>query len=277
MPRYKLTIEYDGTNFVGWQRQANGLSIQQVVEEAVLGLTGEAAVVHGAGRTDAGVHARGQVAHVDLARAWRSDTVRDALNAHMRPHPVAILAAEPVAADFEARFSARRRHYLYRICNRRAPLALERGRAWHVKRRLDAAAMHAAAQVLVGRHDFSTFRDAECQAIEPRPHPRSAHRRKRRRRHRNPRVGALLPAPAGALDRRLARTCRIRQMERRRSRCGARSLRPQALRHRRAAAGALFDASRLLRDDRENSPAIGKPISPPDLRAPWHAPRHSAG
>ena len=139
MPRYKLTIEYDGTNFVGWQRQANGLSIQQVVEDAVVRLSGEAAVVHGAGRTDAGVHARGQVAHVDLARAWRSDTVRDALNAHMQPYPVAILAAERVEADFEARFSARQRHYLYRICNRRAPLALERGLAWHVRRRLDAA------------------------------------------------------------------------------------------------------------------------------------------
>jgi tRNA pseudouridine38-40 synthase len=164
MPRYKLTIEYDGTNFVGWQRQANGLSIQQVVEEAVVRLSGEAAVVHGAGRTDAGVHARGQVAHVDLARAWRGDTVRDALNAHIQPHPVAILAAERVEADFEARFSARQRHYLYRICNRRAPLALERGLAWHVRRRLDPEAMHAAAQILVGRHDFSTFRDAECQA-----------------------------------------------------------------------------------------------------------------
>jgi tRNA pseudouridine38-40 synthase len=167
MPRYKLTIEYDGTNFVGWQRQANGISIQQVVEEAVVLLSGEAAVVHGAGRTDAGVHARGQVAHVDLEREWRSDTVRDALNAHLRPHPVAILAAERVAADFEARFSARQRHYLYRIGNRRAPLALERGLAWHVKRRLDAQAMHAAAQILVGRHDFSTFRDAECQASSP--------------------------------------------------------------------------------------------------------------
>jgi len=167
MPRFKLTIEYDGTDFVGWQRQANGLSIQQVIEEAVLQLSGEAAVVHGAGRTDAGVHARGQVAHVDLARSWRNDTLRDALNAHMRPHPVAILAAERVESGFEARFAARRRHYLYRICNRRAPLTLERALAWHVKRRLDAEAMHVAAQILVGRHDFSTFRDAECQAPSP--------------------------------------------------------------------------------------------------------------
>lgn len=167
MPRYKLTVEYDGTNFVGWQRQANGLAIQQVIEEAVARLAGEAARVHGAGRTDAGVHARGQVAHVDLAREWPCETVRDALNAHLAPHPVAILAAERVAADFDARFSARGRHYLYRICNRRAPLALERGFAWHVRRRLDAGAMHRAAQILVGRHDFSTFRDANCQANSP--------------------------------------------------------------------------------------------------------------
>jgi tRNA pseudouridine38-40 synthase len=167
MPRYKLTIEYDGTDFVGWQRQANGLSVQQAIEEAVLRLCGAAAVVHGAGRTDAGVHARGQVAHVDLVRDWRGDVLRDALNAHMRPLAVAVLVAEPVEASFEARFSAVKRHYLYRICNRRAPLTLDRGRAWHVKRRLDAEAMHHAAQVLVGRHDFSTFRDAECQAASP--------------------------------------------------------------------------------------------------------------
>jgi tRNA pseudouridine38-40 synthase len=123
--------------------------------------------VHGAGRTDAGVHARGQVAHVDLAKAWDTDTVRDALNAHLRPHPVAVLAAEVAAADFDARFSARQRHYLYRIVNRRADLALERQRAWRIGRPLDAAAMHAAAQNLVGKHDFTTFRAAECQAKSP--------------------------------------------------------------------------------------------------------------
>jgi tRNA pseudouridine38-40 synthase len=167
MPRFKLTIEYDGTDFVGWQRQANGLSIQQVIEEAVTRASGETIVVHGAGRTDAGVHARGQVAHIDLATAWRDDRLRDALNAHMRPFPVAVLTAESVEDTFEARFSARRRHYLYRICDRRAPLTLERHLAWHVRRGLDAQAMHEAAQGLIGRHDFSTFRDADCQATSP--------------------------------------------------------------------------------------------------------------
>src|SRR5262245_54852329 len=130
MPRYKLTIEYDGRPFVGWQRQANGPSVQWALEEAVRAFTGEAVVVKGAGRTDAGVHAMGQVAHLDLERDWPGDTVRDALNAHLRPAPVAVLSAEPVAGDFDARFSARKRHYLYRLSERRAPLALDAGRAW---------------------------------------------------------------------------------------------------------------------------------------------------
>lgn len=167
MPRYKLTIEYDGAPFVGWQRQINGLSVQEVLETAVAAFASERATVHGAGRTDAGVHASGQVAHLDLSRDWRCDTVRDAMNAHMRPHPVAVVAVETAAEDFEARFSATRRHYVYRILNRRAPAAIERNRVWHVARRLDAAAMHEAAQLLVGRHDFSTFRAAECQANSP--------------------------------------------------------------------------------------------------------------
>jgi tRNA pseudouridine38-40 synthase len=167
MPRYKLTIEYDGGPFVGWQRQANGRSVQAAIEDVVVKLTGEAATIRGAGRTDAGVHALGQVAHVDLARAWAGGKLRDALNAHLRPEPVAILAAEAVAEDFDARYSAVRRHYFYRIVNRRAPLALDRGRAWLVARRLDEAAMHEAAQHLVGTHDFSTFRAAECQAKTP--------------------------------------------------------------------------------------------------------------
>jgi tRNA pseudouridine38-40 synthase len=167
MPRYKLTIEYDGTPFVGWQVQDNGVSVQGVLADAVFAFTGERAVVGGAGRTDAGVHALGQVAHVDLAKDWPPDTVRDALNAHLRPHPAAVLTAERVADDFDARFSAIKRHYLYRIVNRRADLALEAHRAWRVPRPLDAASMHEAAQRLVGRHDFTTFRSTECQAKSP--------------------------------------------------------------------------------------------------------------
>jgi len=167
MPRYKLTIEYDGTPFVGWQVQDNGVSVQGVVADAVLAFAGERAAIGGAGRTDAGVHALGQVAHVDLAKDWPPDTVRDALNAHLRPHPVAVLLAERVADDFDARFSAIRRHYRYRIINRRADLALEVQRAWRVPRPLDATAMHDAAQRLVGRHDFTTFRSTECQAKSP--------------------------------------------------------------------------------------------------------------
>jgi tRNA pseudouridine38-40 synthase len=167
MPRFKLTIEYDGTPFVGWQVQDNGVSVQGVLAEAALAFAGERAVVGGAGRTDAGVHALGQVAHVDLAKDWPPDTVRDALNAHLRPHPVAVLLAERVADDFEARFSAIKRHYHYRIVNRRADLALEAHRAWRVPRPLDAAAMDEAAQRLVGRHDFTTFRSTECQAKSP--------------------------------------------------------------------------------------------------------------
>jgi tRNA pseudouridine38-40 synthase len=167
MPRYKLTIEYDGTPFVGWQIQASDLSVQGVLTEAVAAFAGERVTVSGAGRTDAGVHATGQVAHVDLSKDWDTDTVRDALTAHLRPHPVAVVAAERVAPDFDARFSAVKRHYLYRIVNRRADLTLDRGRAWRVPKRLDAAAMHAAAQRLIGKHDFTTFRDTECQAKSP--------------------------------------------------------------------------------------------------------------
>jgi len=167
MPRYKLTIEYDGTRFVGWQVQDNGVSVQGVLTDAITAFTGERAAVHGAGRTDAGVHALGQVAHVDLAKDWGADTVRDALNAHLRPHPVAVLAAEQVTESFEARFSAIKRHYLYRIVNRRADLALDQHRAWRIPRPLDTGAMHTAAQRLIGKHDFTTFRAAECQAKSP--------------------------------------------------------------------------------------------------------------
>ena len=167
MPRYKLVIEYDGTAYVGWQRQANGLSVQEVIESALARLDPEPGGLRGAGRTDSGVHASAQVGHVDLSREWRPDKLRDALNAHMRPEKVAILLAEAAPDDFDARFSAKARHYLYRIVNRRAPLTYDFGRAWLVKRRLDSEAMHEAAQLLLGRHDFSTFRDSDCQAENP--------------------------------------------------------------------------------------------------------------
>lgn len=167
MPRYKLTIEYDGTPFAGWQVQAGVPTVQGVLAEAFFRFCGERVHVAGAGRTDAGVHATGQVAHVDLARDWRTDTVRDAMTAQLRPHPVAVLAAEKVGDDFDARFSAVKRHYLYRIVNRRPDLALDRDRAWRIPQKLDAQAMHAAAQRLLGKHDFSTFRAAECQAASP--------------------------------------------------------------------------------------------------------------
>ena len=165
MPRYKLVVEYDGTPFFGWQYQATGITVQGVIEEAILAFSGETARIQGAGRTDTGVHATGQVAHVDLARDWPTDTVRDAINAHAKPHPVAILSATLVGDDFNARMSARKRHYIYRIVNRRAPLALDANRAWSVKWGLDAALMHEAA--LLGQHDFTTFRAAECQAASP--------------------------------------------------------------------------------------------------------------
>lgn len=167
MPRYKLTVEYDGRPFAGWQIQADQLTVQGLLTAAVEALSGDKTLVQGAGRTDAGVHARAQVAHADLTKEWDTDTIRDALNAHLRPHPIAILAAERAADDFNARTSAIRRHYLYRIINRRADLTLEAGRAWRVPRPLDAAAMHEAAQRLIGKHDFTTFRSTECQAKSP--------------------------------------------------------------------------------------------------------------
>lgn len=167
MPRYKLTVEYDGTPYVGWQRQANGRSVQGELERAAAALAGCPVAVRGAGRTDAGVHASGQVAHLDLPKSYRTDAVRDALNAHLRPEPIAVLSAAEVDGAFDARASATQRHYLYRIVNRRPPLTLAADRAWLVKRRLQAERMHDAAQVLIGRHDFSTFRDSECQANSP--------------------------------------------------------------------------------------------------------------
>jgi tRNA pseudouridine38-40 synthase len=167
MQRFKLTLEYDGGGFFGWQRLGEGPSVQAALEDAVLKLCGEKAEAVGAGRTDAGVHALGQVAHVDIEKPFTGDKLRDALNAHLRPAPVAVLQAEAAHARFHARFDAVRRVYLYRIVNRRADLTLERGRAWRIAAPLDAAAMHDAAQALLGQHDFTTFRDSQCQAKSP--------------------------------------------------------------------------------------------------------------
>ena len=167
MARWKFTIEYDGRPFAGWQRQDNGPSVQASLEQAILKLSGEVVNVAAAGRTDAGVHALGQVAHADIEKVLAPDKMRDALNAHLRPHPVSVLEAEIVADDFHARFEATARHYLYRIVNRRSPLTLSAGQVWHVQAPLDAGAMHEAAQRLVGLHDFTTFRAAECQAKSP--------------------------------------------------------------------------------------------------------------
>jgi len=165
--RFRLLVEYDGTGYVGWQRQDNGPSIQQAIEEAIFAFSAERTNLAAAGRTDAGVHALGQVAHVDLARDTKADTLRDAVNFYLKPQPISILAAEPVGADFHARFSARGRRYLYRIVNRRAPLAIERDRAWWVQNELDASAMQAAGQRLIGHHDFTSFRSSICQAASP--------------------------------------------------------------------------------------------------------------
>ena len=167
MPRYKLTVEYDGRPFVGWQIQDNGPSVQGELALAASRFCSEKVSIYGAGRTDAGVHALGQVCHFDARRDWNEDRVRDAINAHLRPHPIAVIAVEKVDASFDARFSAIRRHYLYRIINRRADLTFERGRAWRIAKPLNSSAMHAAAQRLVGQHDFTTFRSAECQAKSP--------------------------------------------------------------------------------------------------------------
>jgi tRNA pseudouridine38-40 synthase len=167
MPRYRITIEYDGTPFVGWQRQAEGLSIQGLLEDAIRKFTGEAVGVRGAGRTDAGVHALGQVAHFDLTKDWAAGRVRDAMNFHLRPHPIGVVASAEVDAEFDARFSAVKRHYKYRLLTRRAPPILDRNRVWWTMQDLDADAMHEAAKALIGRHDFTTFRAAQCQAASP--------------------------------------------------------------------------------------------------------------
>jgi tRNA pseudouridine38-40 synthase len=169
MPRFKMTVEYDGTPYFGWQRQDEGRTVQGAVEAAILSLTGETVSIRGSGRTDSGVHAMGQVMHVDLSRDWQPYKLRNALNAHlaMAGEAVSILDAEAVSTDFDARFSALRRHYLFRIISRPSRLALEHKRAWWVAKSLDHDKMHAAAQMLVGRHDFTTFRSVHCQAKNP--------------------------------------------------------------------------------------------------------------
>lgn len=165
--RLKIIVEYNGTDFVGWQAQNNGPSVQEAIEGAIFGFSGERLRIEGAGRTDSGVHAYGQVAHFDLEKDLSPQKVMSALNAHLRDQAVVVLAVEEVDGDFSARFKAKRRHYLYRILNRPAPPVLEMDRVWHVPRLLDVAAMAEAAQILVGSHDFTTFRSINCQAKSP--------------------------------------------------------------------------------------------------------------
>ena len=167
MTRFRLSVEFDGGPFMGWQRQAHGPSVQQAIEEAVAAVTGEQVISHAAGRTDAGVHALAMSAHVDIGKAITAFRLMEGVNALIRPNPIAIIGCETVPDDWHARFSCVGREYLYRIINRRAPLTLERGRAWRIARDLDADAMHDAAQLLVGHHDFTTFRSAHCQAESP--------------------------------------------------------------------------------------------------------------
>jgi tRNA pseudouridine38-40 synthase len=167
MPRYRIVIEFDGTPFIGWQIQAAGPSVQGRLQAALAKFGGGEISVRGAGRTDAGVHALGQVAHFDLAKTWVPGKLREALNYHLKPDPIVVVEVEEVDATFDARFSAKSRHYLYRILTRRAPSALDRNRVWWVPRDLDATAMQNAARHLVGRHDFTTFRAAGCQAKSP--------------------------------------------------------------------------------------------------------------
>ena len=167
MTRWRLTIEYDGGPFMGWQRQEHGPSVQQALEEALFRMTGEVAAVHAAGRTDAGVHALAMSAHVEIEKTVTAHRLREGLNALVRPQPISVLAVEPVADDWHARFSCIGRRYLYRILNRRAPPALERGKVWHIPVELDVQAMQAGARFLVGRHDFTTFRSVQCQSDSP--------------------------------------------------------------------------------------------------------------
>lgn len=167
MPRFRITVEYDGVPYIGWQRQDNGPSIQAGLEAAVLQLTGEPAVVYGAGRTDGGVHAKAQIAHFDLSKDWRLDKIRDGINFYLRPNPIIVLEAEQAEPEFHSRFDAIYRHYVYQIVNRHSPLTFGRELAWHVKRPLDVEAMNEGAQHLIGKHDFTTFRSTHCQSKSP--------------------------------------------------------------------------------------------------------------
>ncbi len=167
MTRFRLTVEYDGRPFMGWQRQAHGPSVQEAIEDAARAITGEEIVLHAAGRTDAGVHAEAMAAHIDVEKALTAFRLMEGINAKLRPWPIAILDCAEVAEDWHARFSCIGRRYLYRIVNRRAPLALDKGRAWRVPQPLDSDAMHEAAQLLVGHHDFTTFRSIHCQSASP--------------------------------------------------------------------------------------------------------------
>ena len=169
--RFAITIEYDGSNLVGWQRQTNGLSVQEVLEKALFELTGEKKTIHGSGRTDAGVHALGQVAHFDLKKTMTMDAIRDGLNFHIKKLykkiKVSVLATKKVKKDFHARFSAKKKTYVYKILDRRPPPAIKKKRVWHVRKKLDDKVMKEAAKILVGRHDFTSFRSTECQAKSP--------------------------------------------------------------------------------------------------------------
>jgi tRNA pseudouridine38-40 synthase len=167
MPRYRITIEYDGTPFVGWQAQAEGVSVQSALQDAIFAFAGERTVVKGAGRTDAGVHALGQVAHFDLEKGWEPFRIQEAVNFHLKPNAAAVIACEAVAETFDARYSAIKRHYVYRILCRRARPVLDKNRVWWLTHALDAEAMAEAARAFIGRHDFTTFRASQCQAASP--------------------------------------------------------------------------------------------------------------
>jgi tRNA pseudouridine38-40 synthase len=167
MPKFKITIEYEGSDFVGWQKQENGLSIQETIEDAVYKLTGETVTLFGAGRTDAGVHAKGQVAHFDLIKYFESDEIRDGLNQHLRPLPIAIIDATEAGPDFHARFSAKKRSYEYLIINRRSPLTINKNRAWCVFKKLDLDTIYQESKSFIGNHNFQAFRSVDCQATSP--------------------------------------------------------------------------------------------------------------